>query len=112
MAIGGRRPLLAPTMLVLAAAALCGQGIVSSLHIGQVLSRDDTRNMARAWFVAHVPPKTKVVVEPVVPDGWAQDIAHPSGLTSNGNRWVKFPTSRSLIDPTTGQPVPPPVEAS
>jgi len=70
---------------------------VSSLHIGQVLSRDDTRNMARAWFVTHVPPKTKVVVEPVVPDGWAQDIGHPSPLTSNGNRWVKYPTSRSNI---------------
>jgi hypothetical protein len=97
MAIGQRRPVLAPTMLVLAAALLCGQGVIASLHIGQVLSRDDTRNMARAWFVAHVPPKTKVVVEPVVPDGWAQDIGHPSPLTNNGNRWVKFPTSRSNI---------------
>src|SRR4051812_10107545 len=97
VAVGRRRPVLAPTMLVLAAALLCGQGVVSALHIGQVLSRDDTRNMARAWFVAHVPPKTKVVVEPVVPDGWAQDIGRPSPLTSNGNRWVKFPTSRSNI---------------
>jgi hypothetical protein len=97
MAIGGRRPVLAPTMLALAALALCGQGLVYSLHSAQVLSRDDTRNMARAWFVTHVPPKTKVVVEPVVPDGWAQDIGHPSPLTNNGNRWVKFPTSRSNI---------------
>ncbi|HEY6762023.1 MAG TPA: glycosyltransferase family 39 protein [Baekduia sp.] len=95
--IGGRRPVLAPTLLVLAAALLCGQSLIYSLHSGQVLSRDDTRNMARAWFVAHVPPKAKVVVEPVVPDGWAQDIGHPSPLTSNGNRWVKFPTSRSNI---------------
>jgi uncharacterized protein (TIGR03382 family) len=96
-AIGRRRPVLAPTMLVLAAAALCGQGIIAGLHIGQVLSRADTRNMTRAWLVTHVPPKTKVVVEPVVPDGWAQDLGHPSPLTSNGNRWVKFPTSRSNI---------------
>ena len=44
-----------------------------------------------------MPPKTKIVVEPVVPDGWAQDVGHPSPLTSNGNRWVKFPTSRSNI---------------
>jgi uncharacterized protein (TIGR03382 family) len=95
--VARRRPALVPTMLVLAAAVLCGQGLVSSLHIGQVLSRDDTRNLARAWFVAHVPPKTKVVVEPVVPDGWAQDIGDPSPLTNNGNRWVKFPTSRSNI---------------
>jgi hypothetical protein len=96
-AIGRRRPVLAPTMLVVAAALLCGQALVASLHIGQVLSRPDTRNMTREWFVEHVPPKTKVVVEPVVPDGWAQDIGHPSPLTNNGNRWVKFPTSRSNI---------------
>ena len=72
--------------------ALCGQGLVYSLHIGQVLSRADTRNLARAWMVAHVPPRTKIVVEPVVPDGWAQDVGHPSPLTANGNRWVKYPT--------------------
>ncbi|MCW2994771.1 MAG: glycosyltransferase family 39 protein, partial [Conexibacter sp.] len=95
--VAGRRPVLVPTLLVLGTAALCGQGLIASLHIGQVLSRDDTRNMTRAWLVAHVPPKTKIVVEPVVPDGWAQDIGHPSPLTSNGNRWVKFPTSRSNI---------------
>ncbi|WP_027007123.1 ArnT family glycosyltransferase [Conexibacter woesei] len=95
--VGRRRPVLAPTMLVLAAALLCGQGLVYSLHSAKVLSREDTRNMARTWLVDHVPPKTKIVVEPVVPDGWAQDVGHPSPLTSNGNRWVKFPTSRSNI---------------
>jgi hypothetical protein len=95
--LGRRRPALQPTLLILAAALLCGQGLIASLHSGQVLSRADTRNMTREWFVAHVPPKAKVVVEPVVPDGWAQDIGHPSPLTHNGNRWVKFPTSRSNI---------------
>jgi hypothetical protein len=97
VAVARRRPVLTPTMLALAALLLCGQGLIASLHIGQVLSRADTRNLARTWFVEHVPPKTKVVVEPVVPDGWAQDIGHPSPLTRNGNRWVKFPTSRSNI---------------
>jgi hypothetical protein len=75
--------------------ALCGQGLVYSLHNDLVLSRDDTRNLARDWLVEHVPVRTKIVVEPVVPDGWAQDPGSPSILTSNGNRWVKFPTSRS-----------------
>jgi hypothetical protein len=97
LAVGRRHPVLRPTMLAIAAVLLCGQGLIASLHSGQVLSRDDTRNLARAWFVAHVPPKTKIVVEPVVPDGWAQDIGHPSPLTKNGNRWVKFPTSRSNV---------------
>jgi uncharacterized protein (TIGR03382 family) len=106
-AIGRRRPVLAPTMLVLVTALLCGQGLVSSLHIGQVLSRDDTRNLTRAWMVEHVPPKTKIVVEPVVPDAWATDVGHPSPLTANGYRWVKFPTSRSTIA-NDGSQLPPP----
>ena len=106
--LGRRRPVLRPTFLILAVVALCGQGLVYSLHIGLVLSRDDTRNMTRAWMVENVPAGAKIVVEPVVPDGWAQDIARPSLLTSNGNRWVKYPTSRSLVDPDTGEEVDPP----
>jgi hypothetical protein len=92
-----RRPLLRPTLIAVAVVALCGQAVVHSVHLGLVLSRDDTRNMARDWLVEHVPTRTKIVVEPVVPDQWAQDLGHPSPLTSNGNRWVKFPTSRSQI---------------
>jgi hypothetical protein len=106
--LGRRRPVLRPTMLALGIVALCGQGLVYSLHIGLVLSRDDTRNLTRAWMVDHIPAGAKIVVEPVVPDGWAQDIGHPSPLTSNGNRWNKYATSRSLIDPSTGEQVPPP----
>jgi hypothetical protein len=97
---GGRRwPALRPTFVAIGAVLLCGQGLVYSLHIGKVLSQEDTRNMAREWLVEHVPPRSKIVVEPVVPDAWAQDIGNPSRLTSNGNRWVKFPTSRSRINP-------------
>ena len=97
-------------VLVLGGVALCAQGVVSSLHIVQVLSREDTRNLTRAWLVDNVPPRTKLVVEPVVPDAWAQDIGNPSRLTSNGNRWVKFPSSRSRIDveDPDGRPLPPP----
>lgn len=97
-AAGGRRwPVLAPALVALAGLALCGQGIVSSIHIGRVLSRDDTRNLTRAWMVRNVPQRTKIVVEPVVPDAWATDVGHPSRLSSNGYRWVKFPTSRSNV---------------
>ena len=94
-----RWPRLRPTFLALGAILLCGQGLVYSLHIGQVLSREDTRNLAREWMVEHIAPNTKIVVEPVVPDAWAQDIGNPSRLSPNGNRWTKFPTSRSTVDP-------------
>ncbi|HEU4976890.1 MAG TPA: glycosyltransferase family 39 protein [Baekduia sp.] len=97
VAAGRRWPVLAPALVTLAALALCGQGIVSSIHIGRVLSREDTRNLTREWMVRNVPVRTKVVVEPVVPDGWAIDPGRPSPLSPNGYRWTKFPTSRSNI---------------
>jgi hypothetical protein len=95
---GRRFPAFRPTLVAIASVALCAQGVVSSLHIVQVLSREDTRNLSREWLVDHLPPRTKIVVEPVVPDAWAQDIGNPSRLTSTGNRWIKYPTSRSRID--------------
>jgi hypothetical protein len=94
---GRRAPALRPALYALGAALVLGQGIVYSLHDGLVLSKADTRNLARAWMVEHVPPETKIVVEPVVPDAWASDIGRPYPGTSNGARWVKFPTSRSNI---------------
>jgi hypothetical protein len=104
---GARRsPALKPTFLALAVVAACGQGFVYSLHSGLVLSREDTRNLTRAWMVANVPAGTKVVVEPVVPDQWAQDIGNPLPVVPNGNRWNKYPLSRSQIDPKTGARVP------
>jgi 4-amino-4-deoxy-L-arabinose transferase-like glycosyltransferase len=96
--LGARRPALRPTLAALAVVALCAQGVVASLHNGLVLSRDDTRNLTRTWMVAHIPPRSKVVVEPVVPDLWAQDIGAPLPPPGNGYRWNKFPTSRSNID--------------
>jgi hypothetical protein len=96
-ALGRRAPALRPALYALGAVALLGQGIVYSLHDGVVLSRADTRNLARDWLAANVPPETKIVVEPVVPDAWASDIGRPWPGTSNGARWIKFPTSRSNI---------------
>jgi len=100
------KPALKPTFVVATVLALCAQGFVYSLHSGLVLSREDTRNLAREWMVANVPLGAKIVVEPVVPDLWAQDIGNPSPLTSNGNRWLKYPTSKSTIDLDTGRPLP------
>ena len=94
-AISNRWPVLRPTLTALAAIALCLQGLVHSVHSDLVLSREDTRNIARTWLIEHAPAGAKIVVEPgVVPDGWAQDVGEPSLITSNGNRWIKYPTSR------------------
>ena len=90
-------PAWRPTLVAVAVVGLCVQGVLYSVHSGLVLSRDDTRNITRAWLVEHVPATTKIVVEPVVPDTWAQDVGRPSKETSNGNRWIKFPTSRTNI---------------
>jgi hypothetical protein len=92
---GRRAPVLRPTFLAIAAVLLLGQGAVYSLHIGLVLSRPDTRNLTRDWMVANVPEGGRIVVEPTAPDAWAQDVGKPSTVTSNGNRWPKFPTSRA-----------------
>jgi 4-amino-4-deoxy-L-arabinose transferase-like glycosyltransferase len=92
-----RTPVLRPALYALGAVLLLGQGVVYAIHDGLVLSRPDTRNRARAWMTANVPPGTKIVVEPVVPDAWASDIGRPYPGTSNGARWVKFPTSRSNV---------------
>lgn len=107
-AAGRRAPAARAVLLALGTVGLLAQGLAVVVHGDRVLARPDTRNLTRAWLVRHVPAGTKIVVEPVMPDAWAQDVGHPSPLTSNGNRWVKFAGSRSLIDPDTGKPVPPP----
>jgi hypothetical protein len=92
----GRVPLVAFTVLVVL--ALCAQGVLYSVHSGLVLSRADTRALTRAWMVAHVPAGTPVVVEPVVPDEWVQDVGHPTLTTPDGDRWPKYQSLLSVID--------------
>jgi 4-amino-4-deoxy-L-arabinose transferase-like glycosyltransferase len=41
-------------LIVVLVVALCGQGAVYSIHSSLLLSRADTRNLTRAWMVAHV----------------------------------------------------------
>jgi Dolichyl-phosphate-mannose-protein mannosyltransferase len=100
--LAGRLPRLRAAAMAVAVLALCGQGAVYSIHSGLVLSRADTRNLARAWIVAHVPPGTRVVVEPVVPNAWVSDIpgaAHGLGVEA---RWEKYPSLLSVLDPASG----------
>ncbi len=63
------------------------------------LSRADTRALARAWMVAHVPVGAQVVVEPIVPDEWVQDVGHPTLTVPDGDRWLKYRSLLSRIAP-------------
>jgi hypothetical protein len=93
-----RRPWARGVALAVVACVAALQGLVLSIHNDHVLTQPDTRALARAWLVAHTPEGAKMVVEPVFPDQWAMDPRHPSAVTGNGNRWRKWPTSRSLVN--------------
>ena len=82
---------LKPTIVVAAVVALCAQGFVYSLHSGLVLSREDTRNLAREWMVANVPLR----LEDRRRAGGAGPVGaghrQPVAADANGNRWLKYP---------------------
>ena len=90
-----RRIGLALLVWVPIAIVLLAQGAVYSVHNDLVLSRVDTRNITRAWMVAHVPRGTPIVVEPVVLDSWIEE---GSG-NSRSDRWLKYQSLQSVIAP-------------
>jgi hypothetical protein len=95
--LADRGPRVRAAALAVAVAALCVQGLLYSVHSSLVLSRADTRNLTRAWMVGHVPPGSRVVVEPVVPNAWVTDVGH-----AGEPRWVKYASLRAVIDPANG----------
>jgi hypothetical protein len=86
--------------MLLLAAGLAAQGLLYGIHSGLVLSRADTRNLTRAWMVAHVPPGAAIVAEPVSPDEWAREVRPATATTRNPYRWDKYPSLESRITPT------------
>jgi hypothetical protein len=99
-----RAPRLRVGFTALAVLALSAQGVIYSIHSGLLLSRADTRNLTRAWVVGHIPAGARIVVEPVVPNAWLDDTGQ---LTPDSMRWLKYPTLRLVLDPSTGLPEPP-----
>jgi hypothetical protein len=91
-------PRLRTALVTAAGVALVAQGLVYSVHLDRVLSRDDTRNLARAWMVQNVPAGEKVVLEPIVPDAWTTDAGKATPVTPSGRRWTKWITSRTMLD--------------
>jgi hypothetical protein len=73
---------------------LLAQGLIYSIHNDLVLARADTRNLTRAWMVAHVPRGARIVLEPVVLDSWLEE-----GGGSSTKRWLKYPALQSVIAP-------------
>lgn len=92
-----RGPRMRIALIVLAAAALCAQGLLYSVHSDRVLSRADTRALTREWMVAHITAGTRIVVEPVSPDAWAKDIGSLNPSTVDGARWVKYASMHSVF---------------
>jgi hypothetical protein len=86
----GRRATPALGVAVLLAALLLAQGVVYGVHSGLVLARADTRNLTRAWMLAHVARRTRIVAEPISPDGWARE--YPGNVPPARNRgvWLKY----------------------
>ena len=81
---------------------LLAQSLVWVVHDDRVLARPDTRNLTRAWMVAHVPAGEKIVIEPVVPDNWTTDVGATLPWTPNGDRWYRYPTSLTRRRRPTG----------
>ena len=69
---------------------LLAQGLVYSVHVGLVLSRADTRNLTRAWMLAHIPAGAKIVAEPVEPEEWAKEFEPGTATANNPYRWHPY----------------------
>lgn len=96
-----RRPAaLAAALGGLLALALLAQGLIYSVHSGLVLSRADTRTIAREWMLAHIPLHARIVVEPIAPEEWVHESRPGSSTQGNPRLWSKYDSYSLRISPS------------
>jgi hypothetical protein len=95
--LSGTAPRVALAALLVAAVLV--QGLVYSIHAGVVLSRADTRNLTRAWMLAHIPAGAKIVAEPVEPEEWAREVIPGTATARNPYRWHPYPALNPRTTP-------------
>ena len=94
-ALGGRGRALRWVAAAVLSAGLLAQGLIHSLHSGALLARADTRNLTRLWMLAHIPRSSRIVVEPIAPNAWADEL---KGSQAGARRWNKYPSLVSRIN--------------
>ncbi|MDO8212769.1 glycosyltransferase family 39 protein [Conexibacter sp. CPCC 206217] len=87
------RPVTAAVVVV-----LLGQSLIYVIHNDRVLSRPDTRGLARTWMEANIPAGTPIVLEPIVPARWSEDPDRANPATPDGQRWRLWDTTRADVD--------------
>jgi hypothetical protein len=88
---GVGRALLGPALAGALVLAVLAQGLVYSVHAGLVLSRADTRNLARGWMLAHIPRGAGIVAEPAEPEEWAREVRAGTSTATNPAYWRLYP---------------------